>query len=74
MFRFRLVRLELPGCVPGLGHGAVFFSGCLVGCSGFEANLSGAGLFNMVAGSATVSTALDVSGSVLECYYGTSQP
>jgi hypothetical protein len=28
----------------------------------------------MVDGSATVSTALDVSPTVLECYYGTSQP
>ena len=55
-------------------YGAMFFSDCLAGGSGFEVNLSGAGLFNMVAGSATVSTALDVSGSVLECYYGTSQP
>jgi hypothetical protein len=28
----------------------------------------------MTDGSATVSTALEVSDSVLECYYGTNQP
>jgi hypothetical protein len=55
-------------------YGAVFFSDCLASGSGFEANLSGAGLLNMVSGSATVSTALDVSATVLECYYGTAQP
>ena len=55
-------------------YGAMFFSDCLAGGTGFEVNLSGAGLVNMVAGSATVSTALDVSATVLECYYGTSQP
>jgi Peptidase A4 family len=55
-------------------YGAVFFADCLAGGSGFEANLSGAGLVNMTSGAATVSTALDVSPSVLECYYGTSQP
>jgi Peptidase A4 family len=55
-------------------YGAMFFSDCLAGGPGFEANLSGAGLVNMVAGSATVSTALDVSATVLECYYGTHQP
>lgn len=55
-------------------YGAMFFSDCLAGGSGFEVNLSGAGLVNMVAGSATVSTALDVSATVLECYYGTNQP
>jgi Peptidase A4 family len=55
-------------------YGAMFFSDCLAGGSGFDLNLSGAGLFNMVAGSATVSTALDVTATVLECYYGTSQP
>jgi len=55
-------------------YGAMFFSDCLAGGSGFEVNLSGAGLLNMVSGSATVSTALDVSATVLECYYGTSQP
>ena len=53
---------------------AIFFSDCLAGGSQFEVNLSGAGLLNMVAGSATVSTALDVSATVLECYYGTNQP
>jgi hypothetical protein len=41
---------------------------------GFEVNLSGAGLASMVADSATFSTVLDVSATVLECYYGTSQP
>jgi Peptidase A4 family len=55
-------------------YGAIFFSDCLAGGSQFEVNLSGAGLLNMVAGSATVSTALDVSATVLECYYGTNQP
>jgi len=55
-------------------YGAMFFSDCLAGGTRFEVNLSGAGLVNMVAGSATVSTALDVSATVLECYYGTSQP
>jgi hypothetical protein len=55
-------------------YGAMFFSDCLAGGSGFEVNLSGAGFFNMLDGSATVSTALDVSATVLECYYGTSQP
>jgi hypothetical protein len=55
-------------------YGAIFFSDCLAGGSGFEVNLSGAGLLNMTSGSATVSTALDVSPTVLECYYGTSQP
>jgi Peptidase A4 family len=55
-------------------YGAMFFSDCLAGGSGFEVNLSGAGLFNMVAGSTTVSTAFDVTASVLECYYGTRQP
>ncbi|MGO9161027.1 MAG: hypothetical protein ACLP7J_09995 [Streptosporangiaceae bacterium] len=39
-----------------------------------QPDLSGTGLVNMVAGSATVSTALDVSATVLECYYGTNQP
>ena len=51
-------------------YGAAFFSDCLASGSGFEVNLSGAGLLNMV----SVSTALDVSAIVLECYYGTSQP
>jgi hypothetical protein len=55
-------------------YGAIFFSDCWAGGPGFEVNLSGAGLVNMVDGSATVSTALDVSPTVLECYYGTSQP
>jgi len=55
-------------------YGAVFFSDCLASGSGFEVNLSGTGLLNMVSGSTTVSTALDVSATVLECYYGTSQP
>ena len=47
---------------------------CLAGGSGFEVDLSGAGLQNMLVGSATESTALDVSATVLECYYGTSRP
>jgi hypothetical protein len=55
-------------------YGAIFFSDCLAGGSGFEVNLSSAGPVNMVAGSATVSTALEVSATVLECYYGTNQP
>lgn len=55
-------------------YGAMFFSDCLAGGSGFEVNLSGAGLVNMTVGLATVSTALDVSTTVLECYYGTSRP
>jgi hypothetical protein len=55
-------------------YGAVFFSDCLAGGSNFEVNLNAAGLLNMVAGSATVSTALEVTDSVLECYYGTKQP
>jgi hypothetical protein len=55
-------------------YGAVFFSDCAAAGAGFEANLSGAGLLNMVAGSATVSTALDVTATVLECYFGTQQP
>lgn len=55
-------------------YGAMFFSDCLAGGTGFEVDLSGAGLVNMVAGSATLSTALDVSTTVLECYYGTHQP
>ena len=55
-------------------YGAIFFSDCLAGGPGFEANLSGAGLINMTDGSATVSTAVDVSPTVLECYYGTNQP
>jgi hypothetical protein len=52
----------------------MFFSDCLAGGSGFEVNLSGAGLLNMEAGSATVSTALDVNAIVLECYDGTNRP
>jgi hypothetical protein len=55
-------------------YGAIFFSDCLAGGSGFEVNLSSAGPVNMVDGSATVSTALEVSATVLECYYGTNQP
>jgi peptidase A4-like protein len=55
-------------------YGAVFFSDCQAGGSGFEANLSGAGLINMTDGSSIVSTAVEVSPTVLECYYGTSQP
>jgi Peptidase A4 family len=55
-------------------YGAMFFADCLAGGSGFEANLSGAGLINMTDGSATVSTAVEVSPTVLECYYGTKQP
>jgi hypothetical protein len=55
-------------------YGEMFFSDCLAGGSGFEVNLSGAGFFNMLDGPATVSTALGVSATVLECYYGTSQP
>jgi hypothetical protein len=55
-------------------YGAMFFSDCGAGGSGFEDNLSGAGLINMTDGSATVSTALEVSDTVLECYYGTTQP
>jgi hypothetical protein len=55
-------------------YGAIFFSDCLAGGSNFEANLSSAGLFNMTDGSATVSTAIEVSSTVLECYYGTKQP
>jgi Peptidase A4 family len=55
-------------------YGATFFVDCLAAGSGFEANLSGAGLINMTDGSATVSTALEVSSTVLECYYGTQQP
>jgi len=52
----------------------MFFSDCLAGGTGFEVNLSGAGLVDMTAGAATVSTALEVSATVLECYYGTKQP
>jgi hypothetical protein len=52
----------------------MFFSDCLAGGTGFEVNLSGAGLVNMVAGGTTFSTALEVSATVLECYYGTKQP
>jgi hypothetical protein len=70
--------VEREGFTSGLStladYGAMFFSDCLAGGTGFEANLSGAGLVNMVAGSTTFSTALDVSPTVLECYYGTSQP
>jgi hypothetical protein len=55
-------------------YGAMFFSDCLAGGTGFEVDLSGAGLLDMVDGSATVSTALEVSATVLECFYGTSQP
>ena len=55
-------------------YAATFFSDCLAGGSTFEVNLSAAGLFNMTDGSATVSTALQVSDTVLECYYGTKQP
>jgi Peptidase A4 family len=55
-------------------YGAMFFADCLAGGSGFESNLTGAGLINMTDGSATVSTAIDVSPTVLECYYGTKQP
>jgi hypothetical protein len=55
-------------------YGAMFFSDCLAGGTGFELNLSGAGPVNMVAGGTTFSTALEVSATVLECYYGTKQP
>jgi hypothetical protein len=60
-------------------YGAIFFSDCLAGHTNsdgtkFEVNLASAGLVNMTDGSATVSTALGVSNSVLECYYGTTQP
>ena len=55
-------------------YGAMFFSDCLAGGTGFEVNLSGAGPVNMVAGGTTFSTALEVSATVLECYYGTKQP
>jgi hypothetical protein len=41
---------------------------------GRKVNLSGAGPVNMVAGGTTFSTELEVSATVLECYYGTKQP
>ena len=70
--------MEREGLGGGLStladYGAIFFSDCVAGGTGFEVNLSGAGLVNMTAGAATVSTALEVSTTVLECYYGTKQP
>ena len=77
-FLYRL-RTEREGFTGGglstlADYGAIFFSDCLAGGSGFEVNLSSAGPVNMVDGSATVSTALEVSATVLECHYGTNQP
>lgn len=70
--------MEREGIAGGLStladYGAMFFSDCLAGGTGFEVNLSGAGPVNMVAGGTTFSTALEVGATVLECYYGTKQP
>lgn len=55
-------------------YGAIFFSDCLAMGPGYEADLSSADFVDMTDGSTTVSTALQVSNSVLECYYGTRQP
>jgi hypothetical protein len=70
--------VEREGIAGGLStladYGAMFFSDCLAGGTGFEVNLSGAGPVNMVAGGTTFSTGLEVSATVLECYYGTKQP
>jgi Peptidase A4 family len=55
-------------------YGAAFFSDCQASGTGFEVDLSAATMLPMVVGGATVSSALEVSSSVLECYYGTQKP
>ena len=56
-------------------YAAIFFSDALASGSNYEIDLSAASLVNMTdGGSTTFSTALEVSNTVLECYYGTQQP
>jgi Peptidase A4 family len=73
--------VEREGLSSGLAtladYGAMFFTDCRAGWSidpSSELDLSGATFINMTDGATTVSTALQVSDSVLECYYGTVQP
>jgi hypothetical protein len=55
-------------------YGSMFLSDCLAGGRGFEADLSVAGLFSMVDGSDVISTAVNETGTVMQCYYGTNRP
>jgi hypothetical protein len=56
-------------------YGAEFFYDCLAGTAkDVEKNLSGATLLNLVEGSATLSTAVEESNTILMTYSGTSGP
>ena len=70
----RPVELSTNNYYKFANYAAIFFSDCLAGGPNYEIDLTSAGLSDMTDGSTTLSTALQVSNSVLECYYGTQQP
>lgn len=59
---------------PFSDYGAIFFYDCNSGTQKREVNLTGATLINMVQGSATLSTAIEISPTVLETYEGSAGP
>ena len=59
---------------PFSDYGAIFFYDCNAGTTKREVNLDGSLLVNMVEGGATLSTAVQISSTVLETYEGSAGP
>jgi hypothetical protein len=59
---------------PFSDYGAIFFYDCNAGTSNGEVNLTGSTLVDMTQGGATLSTAIQISPTVLETYEGNAGP
>jgi hypothetical protein len=59
---------------PFSDYGSIFFYDCAAGTTKGEVNLTGTTLVNMVQGTATLSTATEISPTVLETYEGSAGP